>query len=54
MSANALQHIDQIGVGIDVLQPAGDQQALDDADVFGPDLGPVEQPVAPMGMTRRA
>ena len=45
MEADPLQHVDQIGVGIDALQAAGGQQALDDADVLGADLGPAEQPV---------
>ena len=42
---DALQDVDQVGVGIYALEPAGDQQALGDADAFGADLGPGEQPV---------
>ncbi len=42
--ADALQHIDQIGVRIDAVQSAGDDQALDDTDVFGAELGPAEEP----------
>jgi len=34
MLAHALQHIDQIVIGIDPMQSAGDDQALDDAHVF--------------------
>jgi hypothetical protein len=45
VQADALEHVDQVGVGVDAVQPAGGQQALDDANVPGADLGPVEQPV---------
>ena len=45
MLADPLQDIDQVGVGIDAMQAAGDDQALDDADVFGTELGPAEDPV---------
>jgi len=45
MQAHALQHTHQIGVGINSLKPAGDQQALDDTNVFGAHLDPVKQPV---------
>ncbi len=44
MLADALQDVDQVGVGIDAVEPAGDDQALDDADVFGAQLGPAEEP----------
>jgi hypothetical protein len=40
MLADALQDVDQVVVGIDVVQPASGQQALDDTDVFGAQLGP--------------
>ncbi len=46
MLADALEHIDQVVVRIDVVQPTGDDQALEDADVPGPQLGPAEQPIA--------
>ena len=36
--ADALEDIDQVGVGIHLLQPAGGQQALDDADPLGAQL----------------
>ena len=42
MLCNTLQYISEIGVGVDVVQPAGGQQALDDADILCPHLGPVE------------
>ena len=45
MLADALQDIDQIGVGVDTLQLARHQQALDDADLFGAQFTPAEQPV---------
>ena len=43
--ADTLQYIDQVGVRIDALQPASDQQALDETDALGTDFGPSEQPV---------
>ena len=42
MLADSLQHIDQIGGGINVVQSAGDDQTLDDADVLGAEFGPAE------------
>ena len=47
MGRDPLQHIDQVVVGIDPLQAAGGDQALHDADVVGPQLGPAKQPAAP-------
>ena len=44
MLADPLQHIDEIGVRIDAVESAGDDQALDDADVLGAELGPAEEP----------
>ena len=41
---DALKHIDEVGVGIDAMEAAGDDQALDDADVAGAELGPTEKP----------
>ena len=40
-----LEHIDEVGVGIDTLEPAGHQQALDDADALCADLRAGGQPV---------
>lgn len=37
--ADVLQDIGQIGVGVDVVQSAGGEQALDDADLLGAELG---------------
>ena len=42
-----LEHIDEIGVGIDVVEATGDDQALDDADISGTEFGPAEKPGAP-------
>ena len=47
MSVDALQHVDEIVIEVDLVQSAGLQQALDDANISGPYLGPTEQPVAP-------
>jgi hypothetical protein len=44
MLADSLQDVDQVGVRIDFMQSAGDDQALDDADLFGAEFGPAEQP----------
>jgi hypothetical protein len=38
--ADALKHIDQVVIGIDAVQTTGDDQALDDADMLGAELGP--------------
>jgi len=37
---DTLQHVDQVGVGIDTLQAAGDQQTLDDPNALGTDFSP--------------
>jgi len=44
MLADSLQDVDQVGVGIDAVEPAGDDQALDDADLFGTEFCPTEKP----------
>lgn len=46
MPTDPLQHIDQIVVGIDLVESAGDDQALHDPDLPGTEFGPAEQPVA--------
>jgi hypothetical protein len=38
----ALQHINNLVIRIDVVQPAGHNQTLHDADVFCTQLGPIE------------
>ena len=44
VGGDALQDIDQVVVGIDAVQAAGDDQALQDADVLGAEFGPTEHP----------
>ncbi len=39
-----LQDVNEIRVGIYAVQATGDQQALDDADVAGAELGPAKEP----------
>lgn len=45
MLADALQDVDEVVVGVDLVQSTGHDQALHDADVFGPEFGPAEQPI---------
>ncbi len=45
MLTDSLQNVYQIGVGIDAVQLAGADQALDDAQVFSAQFRPAEQPV---------
>ena len=45
MNAEPLQHIDQVGIGVDAMQAARDDQTLHDADVLGAELGPAEVPI---------
>ncbi len=42
MLSDPLQYIDEIGVGINAVQSAGNDQTLDDADVLGAEFGPAE------------
>ena len=42
---HALQYVDKVFVGIDVMEPAGHQQTLHDTDVLGIPLGPAKHPV---------
>lgn len=42
---DTLQHVDQIVVGVDLVKPTGDDQAVHDPDVFGPELGPTKHPI---------
>jgi hypothetical protein len=44
---HALQHLDQVRVRVDVVQPAGGDQALYHPDQCCADLGPAEQLIAP-------
>ena len=45
MLADTLQDVDEVVLRIDIVQPAGRQQALHNADMFGAQLSPAEQPV---------
>ena len=45
VAIDALQNIDQIVVGVDVVQAAGDDQTLQGGHRLGADLAPAEQPV---------
>ena len=45
MGIDALEHIDQIDVGIDALQTTRRKQTVDDAHMVGADFRPTEQPV---------
>jgi len=43
--ADALQHVHQVGVRIQVVQFAGGDQALDDPQVFGTEFSPAKKPI---------
>jgi hypothetical protein len=45
VGVDALEHVDEVVVGVDLVQAAGYQQALDGGDGLGADLAPAEQPV---------
>ena len=45
--ADALQNIDEVGVRIDAVQTAGDDQTLHDADLLSAQFSPGEKPIAP-------
>ena len=47
MLADPLQDIDQVVIGIDIVEAASGQQALHDADLFGTQFRPAEQPSLP-------
>ena len=46
--ADTLQDIDQVVIGIDIVKAASGQQTLHDADLFGPQFRPAEQPGLPV------
>jgi len=46
MLTDSLQDVDQIVVGVDLVESAGDDQTLHDPDLPGTEFGPAEQPVA--------
>ena len=45
MHTDPLEHVDQVSVGIDLVQPARHQQARDGADALRTDLARSEQPI---------
>ena len=45
--SDTLQHVDEVGVRIDVVQPESDDEALHDPDVLRAELGPTKIPVFP-------
>jgi len=45
MIGYTLKNVDQVGVGIDLMQPTGDHPALDDADMPVTDVPLAKQPV---------
>jgi len=45
--ANPLENVHEVIVGIDALEPAGAEEALDDAQVLGSELCPTKEPVFP-------
>ena len=47
MLADPLQDIDQVVIGIDVVEAASGQQTLHDTDLFGTQFRPAEQPSLP-------
>ena len=46
VALDPLQDVYEVGIGIDSLQAARAEQALDDPDVLGTDLGPADKPIA--------
>ena len=50
--ADALENVDEIIEWIDLVQPTGRDQALDDANMLGAQLRPAEHPVFPTHRNR--
>ena len=44
MLSHTLEHIDEIGIRIDAVQSASNNQALDNADVFSAKFCPAKEP----------
>jgi len=47
MGIDTLEYIDEVDIGIDPLQAARGDQALDNADIPGAHFCPAKEPVAP-------
>ena len=45
--ANPLEHVYEIIVGVDALESARTEEALDDAEMLGSELCPAEHPISP-------
>ena len=55
MLAHSLQDVDEVGVDVDAVQAAGDDDGLGDANLFGAEFGPAQfQLLRPMGTTLSA
>ena len=46
--ADALENVDELIEWLDLVQPTGRDQALDDANMLGAQLRPAEHPVFPV------
>ena len=49
MGVSPLEHIDEVDVGINVLQATGGEQTLDNTNVARAHFGPAEEPIPPEG-----
>jgi hypothetical protein len=45
MGIDALEHLDEVAIGINPLEATRGEQALDNADISRAHLGPVKQPI---------
>ena len=54
VAVDALEHVDEVDVGVDVVQLAGDDQALQCGDGLGADLGPAEQAVLALSLRKNS
>jgi hypothetical protein len=45
VGVDALEYVDEVGVRVDPVKPARDQQALETPDVLGADLRPARHPI---------
>lgn len=54
MLVDALEHIDQESVGIDVAEQPGSEQALDLPDLLRAKFGPAEEPILPPNRIARS
>ena len=52
--ADPLQHVDEVCVHLDLVQPTGGDQALHDADLLGAEFGPAKVPIFPVMHVRES